>query len=99
MIKIRKLDVYWLAERFLHFTFAINSGFMIMPGFDKTLIDRLENESKRFKKEIEQKQQENVLLHEKISCIRSQIDESQKTYDDIVKVSQYRGTFERRPIS
>ncbi len=62
----------------------------VMPVIDKTQITRLENESKRFAKEIEQKQQENLLLREQVFSIRSQIEESQKIYEDISKVSHDR---------
>ncbi len=66
---------------------TVNSA---MPVIDKTQITRLENESKRLAKEIEQKQQENLLLREQVSSIRSQIEESQKIYKDISKVSNDR---------
>ncbi|KAL7440598.1 hypothetical protein ACHAXH_004252 [Discostella pseudostelligera] len=62
-----------------------------MPVIDKTQITRLENESKRFAKEIEQKQQENLLLREQVFSIRSQIEESQKIYEDISKGHQTAG--------
>ncbi len=60
----------------------------IMPVVDT--ISRLENESTRFRKEIDQKQRENALLREQIKSMKLQIVESQKVYDEITKVSRDR---------
>ena len=62
-----------------------------MPVSDKTQISRLENDSKRFREQIKQKQQENALLREQIKSMKLQIVESQKMYDEITKVSRDRG--------
>ena len=60
---------------------------VIMPTIDKRQLIRLENESKRFTMEIEQKEWGNILLREQIVQIKSQIAESQKIYDELAKVS------------
>ena len=61
-----------------------------MPTIDKRQLIRLENESKRFTMEIEQKERDNILLREQIVQIKSQIAESQKIYDELAKVGHDR---------
>ena len=64
-----------------------------MPTIDKRqLLIRLENESKRFTKEIEQKERDNILLREQIIQIKLEIAESQKIYDELAKVSHDRSS-------
>ena len=65
-----------------------------MPTIDKRQLIRLENESKRFTKEIEQKERDNILLREQIIQIKSEIVESQKIYDELAKVSHDRSSIE-----
>ena len=54
---------------------------------DEAQIHRLEKESERFGNEIRKRESENKQLRENISSIKSQIEESKKTYDEIAKVS------------